>query len=91
MEEDALFLQSESEFFSDQYPKAHDTIGGLLKKYPNTRHLDTAVAREQLRQRVVVGQQQIAEPRAVAGKFKRHLRQIHAAEIGAVRRGDRRG
>jgi outer membrane protein assembly factor BamD (BamD/ComL family) len=46
LEEDALFLQSESEFFSDQYPKAHDTIGGLLKKYPNTRHLDTAIARE---------------------------------------------
>jgi outer membrane protein assembly factor BamD (BamD/ComL family) len=46
LEEDALFLQSESEFFSDQYPKAHDTIGGLLKKYHNTRHLDTVVARE---------------------------------------------
>ena len=46
MEEDALFLQSESEFFSDQYPKAHDTIGGLLKKYPNTRHLDTVIARQ---------------------------------------------
>jgi outer membrane protein assembly factor BamD (BamD/ComL family) len=46
LEEDALFLQSESEFFADQYPKAHDTIGGLLKKYPNTRHLDTAIARE---------------------------------------------
>ncbi len=46
LEEDALFLQSESEFFADQYPKAHDTIGGLLKKYSNTRHLDTAIARE---------------------------------------------
>jgi len=46
LEEDALFLQSESEFFSDQYPKAHDTIGGLLKKYSNTRHLDTVIARE---------------------------------------------
>jgi outer membrane protein assembly factor BamD (BamD/ComL family) len=46
LEEDAFFLQSESEFFADQYPKAHDTVGGLLKKYPNTRHLDTAIARE---------------------------------------------
>lgn len=46
LEEDALFLQSESEFFSDQYPDAHDTIGGLLKKYSNSRHLDTVVARE---------------------------------------------
>jgi len=46
LEEDALFLQSESEFFSDQYPQAHDTYGGLLKKYTNTRHLDTVMARE---------------------------------------------
>ena len=46
LEEDALFLQSESEFFADQYPQAHDTIGGLLKKYPNTRHLDTVITRQ---------------------------------------------
>ncbi len=44
LEEDALFLKAESEFFSDQYPKAHDTYGGLLKKYANTRHLDTVCA-----------------------------------------------
>ncbi len=46
LEEDAMFLKAESEFFSDQYPKAHDTYGGLLKKYANTRHLDTVCARE---------------------------------------------
>lgn len=46
LEEDAMFLEGESEFFSDQYPKAHDTYGGLLKKYTNTRYLDTVVARE---------------------------------------------
>jgi TolA-binding protein len=46
LEEDAWFLQGESEFFSDQYSKAHDTYGGLLKKYTNTRHLDTVAARE---------------------------------------------
>jgi outer membrane protein assembly factor BamD (BamD/ComL family) len=46
LEEDGLFLKGESEFFSDQYPKAHDTYGGLLKKYTNTRHLDTVVSRE---------------------------------------------
>ncbi len=46
LEEDALFLQAESEFFADQYSKAHDTYGGLLKKAPNTRHLDTVTARE---------------------------------------------
>jgi TolA-binding protein len=46
LEEDALFLEGESEFFSDQYSKAHDTYGGLLKKYANTRHLDTVMRRE---------------------------------------------
>ena len=46
LEEDALFLQGESEFFADQYSKAHDTYGGLMKKYANTRYLDTVVARE---------------------------------------------
>ena len=46
LEEDALFLEGESEFFSDQYSKAHDTMGGLLKEYPNTRHLDTVIARQ---------------------------------------------
>jgi len=46
LEEDALFLQGESEFFADLYPKAHDTYGGLLKKYSNTRHLDTVAKRE---------------------------------------------
>ncbi|MBN1393833.1 MAG: tetratricopeptide repeat protein [Pirellulales bacterium] len=46
LEEDALFLKGESEFFSDQYPEAHDTFGELLKKYSNTRHLDTVMARE---------------------------------------------
>jgi outer membrane protein assembly factor BamD (BamD/ComL family) len=46
VEEDALFMQGESQFFSDQYAKAHDTYGGLLKKYVNTRYLDTVAARE---------------------------------------------
>ena len=46
LEEDALFMEGESEFFSDQYPKAHDTYGGLLKKYTNTRHLNVVVRRE---------------------------------------------
>lgn len=46
LEEDALFLQAESEFFADLYPKAHDTYGGLLKKYSNTRYLDTVMIRQ---------------------------------------------
>lgn len=46
LEEDALFLKGESEFFADLYSKAHDTYGGLLKKYSNTRYLDTVMARQ---------------------------------------------
>ena len=45
LEEDALFYLGESQFFSDQYPKAQDTYGGLLKKYGNSRHLDTVSKR----------------------------------------------
>ena len=46
LEEDALFMLGESQFFSDQYPKAHDTYSMLLKKHNNSRHLDIAVQRE---------------------------------------------
>ncbi|MCE5267887.1 MAG: outer membrane protein assembly factor BamD [Planctomycetaceae bacterium] len=46
LEEDSLFMEAESEFFSDQYPKAHDTYGGLLKKYSNTRHMDAVCSHE---------------------------------------------
>ncbi len=38
--------RAKASFSPIKYPKAHDTFGGLLKKYPNTRHLDTAIARE---------------------------------------------
>lgn len=46
LEEDAMFMLGESYFFSDQYAKAHDTYGELLKKYDNSRYLDTVVKRE---------------------------------------------
>jgi outer membrane protein assembly factor BamD (BamD/ComL family) len=46
LEENALFLKGESEFFSDQYSQAHDTYSGLLKKHENSRYLDTVAARE---------------------------------------------
>ncbi|HUT12008.1 MAG TPA: tetratricopeptide repeat protein [Thermoguttaceae bacterium] len=45
MEEDALFLAGESYFFSDRYPQAQDTYDNLLKKYDNSRYLDTASKR----------------------------------------------
>jgi outer membrane protein assembly factor BamD (BamD/ComL family) len=46
LEEDAHFLLGESYFFSDQYSKAHDTFGELLKKHNNSRYLDTIMARQ---------------------------------------------
>jgi len=45
LEEDALFLAAESLFFSDQYPKASELYAELLKKYPNSKHLDTIESR----------------------------------------------
>jgi outer membrane protein assembly factor BamD (BamD/ComL family) len=41
LEEDALFMLSESYFFADRYPPASSTYERLVKKYPNTRHMDT--------------------------------------------------
>ncbi|MGO8747606.1 MAG: tetratricopeptide repeat protein [Thermoguttaceae bacterium] len=46
LEEDALFKQAESQFFSDQYNKAEDTYETLLKKYPYSRYVDRAVAKQ---------------------------------------------
>ena len=40
VEQDALFLQAEANFFADRYPKAQDTYERLLEKYPNCRYLD---------------------------------------------------
>ena len=41
-----MFFQGESLFFADNYPKAHDAFGNLLKKYDNSRYLDRVVVRE---------------------------------------------
>ncbi len=46
MEEDSMFLEAESYFFEDKYSAANDMYGELLKKYPNTRHLDATTARQ---------------------------------------------
>jgi len=45
-EEDAMFLLAESYFFADRYSAGIDTYGELLKKYPNTRHLNVIGARQ---------------------------------------------
>jgi outer membrane protein assembly factor BamD (BamD/ComL family) len=41
LEEDALFMLAESNFFADHYPAASATYEELIHKYPNTRHMDT--------------------------------------------------
>ena len=43
LEEDALFMLGQCYVFTDQYPKAQDAYDNLLKKYSNSRHLDTVV------------------------------------------------
>lgn len=40
IEEDAMFMNAESHFFADEYARANETYGELLKKYPNSRHVD---------------------------------------------------
>lgn len=45
IEEDALFLRAEAAFFTDDYPEALELYSGLLKKYSNTRYLNTVSRR----------------------------------------------
>ena len=45
IEEDALFLLGECQFFTDRYFHAHDTYGKLLANHGNTRYLDTVMHR----------------------------------------------
>jgi len=45
LEEDAMFMTGEGYFFADRYPKANDAWERLLKKYPNSKHLDAIESR----------------------------------------------
>jgi outer membrane protein assembly factor BamD (BamD/ComL family) len=45
LEQDALFMAGESYFFADRLTKANDFYERLVKKHPNSRHLDTLEAR----------------------------------------------
>ncbi len=45
LEQDALFMAGESYYFADRYTKANERFEVLIKKYPNTRHLDTVGVR----------------------------------------------
>lgn len=46
LEEDAIFMAAECEFFLDEYPDASDGYANLLDKYENSRHLDVVVTRQ---------------------------------------------
>ncbi|MCC6493037.1 MAG: outer membrane protein assembly factor BamD [Pirellulales bacterium] len=46
LEQDAMFKQAESYFFAARYPAAEKAYEKLLRKYPNTAHLDKIVTRQ---------------------------------------------
>ena len=48
MRQRALYLAAESYFFADEYDKANDAYEMLLKKFPSTQYLDTAIGRQWL-------------------------------------------
>ncbi len=41
LQEDAMFMLGESRFFADRYPDSAEAYEALIKKYPNTRYMDT--------------------------------------------------
>jgi outer membrane protein assembly factor BamD (BamD/ComL family) len=45
LEEDALYMAAEANFFADRYQKSEDAYELLLKKYPNTTRLDKVINR----------------------------------------------
>ena len=46
LEEDAQFMRAECYFFADRYSWASDSYAELLKKYENSRYLDTVMKRQ---------------------------------------------
>ena len=46
LEQDAMFMRAESLFFADLYPAANDACDALIERYPGTRHLNKAIARQ---------------------------------------------
>lgn len=45
LEEDSMFMQAECLFFTDQYAKAMEAYQLVVKKYQNTKHLETISSR----------------------------------------------
>jgi TolA-binding protein len=46
LEQDAMFMLAECYYFADRYIPARDAYDALVKKHPNTRHLDALIERE---------------------------------------------
>lgn len=46
LQEDAMFMMAEAWFFAERYPKASDGYLNMMKKYENSRYLDTSVSRQ---------------------------------------------
>jgi outer membrane protein assembly factor BamD (BamD/ComL family) len=46
LEEDATFMCGEAHFFADEYSKADDCYGNVIKKFPNTRFMNMIVNRD---------------------------------------------
>lgn len=46
LEEDALFMAGEAHFFADEYYRADDCYGNVIKKYSNTRFMNLIVYRQ---------------------------------------------
>lgn len=46
LEEDALFMAAECQFFADRYPKASKAYELLVKKYPNSKYMDQIAVRQ---------------------------------------------
>jgi TolA-binding protein len=46
LEQDAMFQMGESYFFAEKYPTASNSYEKLIRKYPNSGHLDKIIARQ---------------------------------------------
>ena len=72
LEEESMFKIGECDFFSDRYPRAIDAYGELIKKYPNTRHLELTNSRrfaicQYWLEQVAEDPEQFLEPNLVDG------------------------
>lgn len=68
VEEDALWMNAECHFFADNYAKASDAYGKLVKNYPNTQHLDGVDSR-----RFKIAEYWVQQEKTAGGNFSPNL------------------